>query len=269
MVRQRQAFFLAVSARRLVFLASVFICCFCLGALLGASELLGGSFALLKGLGRPATGSGPGQPVLELPPGPLANGVLKDLLIVLDPGHGGADRGVCHFPDDLIEKEINLDMANRVRAVLEAAGARVLLTRADDVFLSLDDRARAANEAGAHLFLSLHVNRIPGHPECFGAQTFYFPGSTQGERLASIIQEELIKVDPENYRDPLPGSYRVLRLTTMPGALVEIGFMTNARDRELIATEAYRDRIARAIAAGVARYVAEQGLTAGKDQTPS
>lgn len=172
-----------------------------------------------------------------LPPELLSGRPLQGLLIALDPGHGGIDRGVCHFPDELIEKEINLDMATRLKAVLETAGAQVLLTRAEDASLSLDERAEAANRAGAHLFLSLHVNRIPGHPECFGAQTFYFPGSADGERLATIIQEELIKADPENYRNPLPGSYRVLRLTTMPGALVEIGFMTNERDRQLMATD--------------------------------
>lgn len=179
---------------------------------------------------------------------------LSELLVVLDPGHGGDDRGVCYFPSDLIEKEINLNMAFRLRDELERAGARVLVTRTDDTFLSLDERAEMANAAGADLFLSLHVNRIPGHPDCFGAQTFYFPGSAEGEQLAKLLQEELIKIDPENDRSSLPGSYRVLRLTTMPGALVEIGFMTNARDRGLIATEEYRDRVTSAIVQGVIRY---------------
>src|SRR5690554_6599893 len=99
---------------------------------------------------------------------------LDGLLVVLDPGHGGDDRGVCHFSDDLIEKEINLDMAFRLKEELERAGADVALTRSDDTFISLDQRAEMANAAGAHLFLSLHVKRIPGHPDCFGAQTFYF-----------------------------------------------------------------------------------------------
>ncbi|HLS90503.1 MAG TPA: N-acetylmuramoyl-L-alanine amidase [Limnochordia bacterium] len=182
---------------------------------------------------------------------------LTGLLIVLDPGHGGDDRGVCHFESDLIEKEINLDLALRLQEQLEKAGARVLLTRADDTFVPLDERARIANDAEAHLFLSLHVNRIPGHPDCFGAQAFYFPGSKEGERLAQLLQEELIKIDPENYRSPLPGNYRVLRLTTMPGALVEIGFMTSARDRELIATAEYRDQVAMAITQGVIRFFTE------------
>lgn len=186
-------------------------------------------------------------PVAELKP-------LSGRVIAVDPGHGGEDRGVCYFPSNLIEKEINLDVARRVASRLEAKGARVVFTRDEDAFISLDERAAVANETGADLLLSIHTNRIPGHPECFGAQTFYFPTSEEGKRLAQLLQEELLKVDPENYRSALPGNYRVLRLSQMPGVIVEIGFLTNERDRELIATEAYRDRIAEAILLGVLRY---------------
>ncbi len=175
-------------------------------------------------------------------------------MIVVDPGHGGEDRGVCYFPQDLIEKEINLDVARRMAARFEAAGARVILTREEDAFISLDERAAAANEAGADLFLSVHTNRIPGHPECFGAQTFYHPSSEEGKRLAELVQEELLKIDTENYRSALPGDYRVLRLSKMPGVIVEIGFMTNERDRRLIATETYRDRVADAVVRGAIRF---------------
>lgn len=190
-------------------------------------------------------------PAAELKP-------LSGRLIVVDPGHGGEDRGVCYFPQDLIEKEINLDVARRVAARLEAEGARVILTREEDAYVSLDERAARANEAGADLFLSVHTNRIPGHPECYGAQTFYHPSSEEGKRLAGLVQEELLKIDPENYRSALPGDYRVLRLSQMPGVIVEIGFMTNARDRGLIATGAYRDRVAGAVVRGVARYFANE-----------
>lgn len=180
---------------------------------------------------------------------------LAGLLIAVDAGHGGQDSGVCYFPDDLIEKEINLDMAFRLRDALQAAGADVLLTRSDDRFVPLDERAEIANQAQADLFISLHVNQIPGHPECFGAQTFYFPNSQPAESLARSIQEELLAVDPENYRQIQPGEYKVLRLTNMPGVIVEIGFMTNARDRELLQGDEYRDAITGAIVAGIVKYV--------------
>lgn len=189
--------------------------------------------------------------------GGAERGPLAGRLIVVDPGHGDHDRGVCHFPSDLIEKEINLDVARRLERSLKAAGAQVVLTRTDDTFVTLDERADLANRLGAHLFVSVHTNRIPNHPECFGAQTFYRPSSQESRRLALLVQEELLRIDSENYRRALPGDYRVLRRTRMPGILVEVGFLTNARDRSLIATEAYRDAVAASITAGIVRFFAE------------
>lgn len=186
------------------------------------------------------------------------DGPLSGMLVAIDPGHGGPDRGACHLPSGLVEKEINLDMAFRLERALKANGAQVFLTRRDDSFLSLDERARRANERGADVFVSLHVNRYPS-PECFGAQTFYLPESLEGRRLALLIQEELRNVYPPNYRQALPGNYRVLRGTAMPAALVEIGFVTNATDRALMQQDDYREAVAAAIVRGIVRFV--QGET--------
>ncbi len=182
-------------------------------------------------------------------------GALYGYTIVIDPGHGDHDRGVCHFPKDLIEKEINLDMAHRLQRMLRAQGALVALTRTDDTFLSLDERAEIANDLKADFLISIHTNRIPKHPECFGAQTFYHPSSDESKMLAITVQEALREVDPENYRQALPGDYRVLRRSAMPSILVEVGFLTNARDRSLIATSKYRDDIALGVVAGLVRYL--------------
>lgn len=182
---------------------------------------------------------------------------LHGVRIAVDAGHGGEDRGVCHFAEGLIEKEINLDMAFRLARALEQGGADVLMTRSDDTFIPLSERAARANSNKADLFISLHANRIPGHPDCFGAQTFYFPGSVEGERLAKAIQAELLAIDPENYRQAMPGRFAVLRQSDMPSALVEIAFMTNDRDRRLLQEEEYRVRVTQAIVAGIERYLAE------------
>lgn len=197
-------------------------------------------------------GSDPSQPLLEQPLSVTLP--LTSYKIVVDAGHGGEDRGVCHEPEGLVESEINLDMAMRLKDALIAQGAEVFLTRSEDVYMSLDARAEAANQSGADILVSLHVNRIPGHPECFGAQTFYFPNSQEGKRLAETLQEELLKIDPENYRAPLTGSFKVLRLAKMPGALVEIGFLTNERDRQLIQGEEYRNKVTDAVVKGIMRY---------------
>lgn len=181
---------------------------------------------------------------------------LDQWRIAVDAGHGGSDRGVCDVTEDLVEKEINLDMAHRLAEALQTLGADVLLTRTDDTFIPLPERAQRANEFGAHLFLSLHVNRIPGHPECFGAQTFFFPNTPEGERLARLIQDELLGIDQENYRVAMPGRYRVLRETHMPAALVEVAFMTNARDRALLQDPAYREKVTGAVVQGILRFIA-------------
>ena len=199
----------------------------------------------------------------DLPGGatsPAPDRPLAGVLVAVDPGHGGHDRGACHLPSGLVEKEINLDMALRLERALKASGAQVVLTRRDDTFVSLDDRAQLANERGAHVFLSLHVNRYPS-PECFGAQTFYFPSSEEGRRLALLIQEELLEIYPPNYRQALPGNYRVLRVARMPAALVEIGFVTNATDRALMQREDYREAVAGAIVRALIRFV--RGEAAG------
>lgn len=179
-------------------------------------------------------------------------GPLSGLLIAIDAGHGGSDRGVCHDP--LVEKDINLEMAFRVQAAVEALGAETVLTRTDDRYIPLEDRAAAANAAGADLLISLHVNRMPGHPECRGGQVFYLPGSERGRALARAIQEALLWVDPANHRQALSGNYRVLREARMPAVIVEIAFMTNARDRAWLELETFRDRVAGAVARGIVTY---------------
>lgn len=182
------------------------------------------------------------------PPGPLAG-----VTVVIDPGHGGIDKGACHFPSNLIEKEINLDVALRLERGLTEQDATVYLTRRDDTFLGLDDRARFANEQQADLFISIHVNRFPSS-DCFGAQTFYLPDSEEGRNFALIIQEELLHIYPPNYRTALPANFRVLRGTEMPSALVEIGFVTSPVDRELLQQAAYREDVVQALVAACIRY---------------
>lgn len=197
-------------------------------------------------------------------------GPLRGIHVVVDAGHGGHDRGACHFPSALIEKEINLDMALRLESALRQANATVSLTRRDDTFLTLDERAQFANERNADLFISLHVNRYPSS-DCFGAQTFYLPTSEEGRRLALLIQEELRPVYPANYRQALPGDFRVLRHTQMAAALVEIGFVTSPVDRELMAQSDYRDQVAASIVKACIRFVRGElpaPLTTGEATVP-
>lgn len=212
---------------------------------------LGFLFALLRFaeplLGMFGSEGAPQEP--PPPPGPLAG-----ITVVIDPGHGGIDKGACHFPSNLIEKEINLDVALRLEQALLERDATVHLTRRDDTFVGLDERARFANEQDADLFLSIHVNRFPSE-NCFGAQTFYLPESDSSRALALLIQEELLRIYPPNYRQALPANFRVLRGTRMPSALVEIGFVTSPVDRTLLQQSEYRKDVVEALVAACIRFV--------------
>ena len=189
-----------------------------------------------------------------LPPSPLTGRV-----VAVDAGHGGPDGGVSH--GGVVEKEINLDVALRLRAYLEALGARVVMTReTDDVPFtsvrgSLDVRLQRALQGEAHIFVSIHANSYPD-PSQFGAQSFYHPSSEEGRRLALLIQEELVRLQPENYREALAADYYVLRLCHCPAVLVEVGFLSNAGDRRRLSDPAWRDRLAQAILRGLERYAA-------------
>ena len=188
-----------------------------------------------------------------------ARGPLAGTLVVVDPGHGGIDRGACHLPSQTIESQITLEFSFLLKELLRDQGARVLLTRTTDEDLDLDPRIEIANANGADYFVSVHVNWFPD-PSCFGAQTFYFPGREESRRLALLIQDELQAVDPDNYREVQTGRYRVLRLTRMPGALVELGFVDSPHDRAFLHDPGKRRQLAAAIVRGIARHrQGEQG----------
>ncbi|HEY8393714.1 MAG TPA: N-acetylmuramoyl-L-alanine amidase [Thermaerobacter sp.] len=182
-----------------------------------------------------------------------AAGPLAGTLIVVDPGHGGIDRGACHLPSNTIESEITLEFAFLLKRLLQAEGARVLLTRTTDEELDLDPRVEIANANRADYFLSVHVNWFPD-PTCFGAQTFYFPSREESRRLALLIQDELQRLDPENFREVQTGRYRVLRLARMPAALVELGFVDSPHDRAFLKDPGKREQMARAIITGLIRH---------------
>jgi N-acetylmuramoyl-L-alanine amidase len=179
---------------------------------------------------------------------------LSGWLIAIDAGHGGHDHGAW-FPDHgILEKEITLQLATKLGNVFAESGAAVVLVRDDDTFVELSERANRANKIRARMFLSLHVNRYPGDPNCCGAQTFYQNDAIEGKYLATLIQEHLRRIDPENHRQPLPANFQVLRESQMPAALIEIGFATNARDRRLMMDNKYREGVVYAIRDAVIAY---------------
>lgn len=190
-------------------------------------------------------------------------------VIVIDPGHGGQDGGaVANDREKTEEKVITLAVAKMLRNYLEQSGAIVYLTREEDVDLadeqlrglsnrkSQDIRRRLEfiHDKEADLFISIHLNALPSK-RWRGAQTFFYPKFPENKLLATTIQDELI-VNLENTdRIPLQlNQIYLLKYAKVPGALVEIGFLSNEAERELLKQTKYQQRVAASIYKGVLRY---------------
>ncbi len=182
-----------------------------------------------------------------LPPQPPAD----EYTVVLDAGHGGVQSG-CVF-DGVLEKDITLAVTLLAAEKLRAEGATVILTREDDTDVTLDERCQIANDAGADLFVSIHCNSFED-PSVSGFEGYYHNGA-EGKRLAESILAAVnaLGVKARNVKDE---NFQVIRDTTMPAALMEIGFLSNPAEREKLRSEEYQDTIAQAVADGVLAMMA-------------
>ncbi|MEC4988761.1 MAG: N-acetylmuramoyl-L-alanine amidase [Oscillatoria sp. PMC 1068.18] len=171
--------------------------------------------------------------------------------VVIDPGHGGKDPGALGI-GGLRETDINLAVSRRVEEILEQQGVRVIMTRSDNRFISLEGRTSMANRAGADLFVSIHSNSIGGRPDVSGLETYYY---SSGRQLAQTIHKNILQRLNVRDRGVRTARFYVLRNSSMPAVLVETGFVTGREDAARLATTAYRDQMAEAIAAGVLEYI--------------
>ena len=158
--------------------------------------------------------------------------VLAGKVIVLDPGHGGEDTGAIG-PTGLLEKTINLQVALDLASILKVQGASVYLTRATDVYVSLQARIALANNLHADLFLCMHHNSIEGAPDIDRPQAFYWSTTDTSELAAKIFLEAF-----ENFTgvqgDLIQEEYYVLQYAQVPAVLIEPFFMSNpAREKWL------------------------------------
>ena len=182
-----------------------------------------------------------------------ANPGLHGALVVVDPGHGGGETGRLGA-GGLTEADVVWDLGVRLAERLTGRGARVRFTRTEAESPDASGRARLANEVGADVFLSLHLNEHE-EPTAEGASTYYFHTSGAGRALAESIQEELAGLGVRDCRSHAR-SYTVLRETRMPAVLVEPVFITNPDEAKRLEDADFRAALAEAIASGVARYYA-------------
>lgn len=171
--------------------------------------------------------------------------------IVLDPGHGGRDPGAVGF--GLVEKHLTLDLAKRIEKILLRKGISVDLTRRSDTYVDFEERARIANKAPKTLFVSLHFNAHTDR-SISGTETFYWPGSEFGRRLASYVQSELGRRLVTRNRGSRPERLKVLELTEATGILIECGFISNRWESQRCGAEWFRQILAEEIVQGLLRY---------------
>jgi N-acetylmuramoyl-L-alanine amidase len=184
--------------------------------------------------------------------------VLKEKLggifmakVFLDAGHGGKDPGA--LGSGLMEKNINLAVTLKVGEILTNHGVVVAYSRTTDTFLELSERASLANQFEADVFVSLHCNAF-GDPAAKGVETYSYINSTNGAKLAKSIQDSIISSGVYTRdRGTKTANFAVLRLTKMPAALVEMGFITNKDDAFILINR--QQELALAIAKGILSYL--------------
>ncbi|NMA86162.1 MAG: N-acetylmuramoyl-L-alanine amidase [Tissierellia bacterium] len=192
--------------------------------------------------------------------------------IVLDPGHGGIDGGTGNV-NDILEKEINLDVCLKLKKELLVEGYNIIMTREKDQSLEelsninasryrrdLDARKTIINENQPLAFVSIHVNAST-KTSARGVKIYHFPDSTEGKRLAENIKESVDEYLYKNYlkednleAEVLTENYYILRETKYPGVLIEIGFITNPEENKLMKSKKYKEKIAYAIKKGIVSF---------------
>lgn len=171
--------------------------------------------------------------------------------ICLDCGHGGKDPGA--IGNGLKEKDIVLRVGEKVTKILRRHNVEVAHTRTSDVFVELHERARIANNAKVDIFVSLHCNAFSS-ASAQGVEVFSYPSSTKGKMLAKDILDSIIadKLYTKN-RGVKHDNFAVLRATKMPSALVELGFISNTEDIEIMVNK--QDELAAAVAKGILKHL--------------
>ena len=220
---------------------------------------------------KPEPKVGPKQPVAlpTVPEKPIpqvvnyrTTGGIGGKIIVLDPGHGGSDPGAIG-PTGLQEKQVTLPIAEYLKSILEAKGAKVILTRTTDVDVygphasgvdELQARVNVANGNQADAFISIHINSF-SNPNVGGIATYYFDGSDQSKKLASSVQEQIAEHSGFNGdRGIQPGNLYVLRHSLMPSILVELGFISNPKEEGHLKESETQKDFANELAKGLELY---------------
>ncbi len=190
---------------------------------------------------------------------------IEDKVIFIDAGHGGDDPGAPGNSRTIWEETVNLDISQKLSAILKQQGAKVIMSRTGDQTVDLLARPELANRANADIFVSIHCNSNI-NTSIGGTTTYYYAPTTRKDlfeqqadrmRLAQCIQNEMVKELKLENRGIRQDNFAVLRETSMPSVLVETAFISNPREEALLKDDRFRQRIAEAVARGINAYFAE------------
>lgn len=174
---------------------------------------------------------------------------------MLDPGHGEMDDGTTGI-DGIHEKALSLPTALDVEQKLENAGAKVIMTRTNDTYIPLLQRAEISNQNHADAFISFHYNES-SDPSVNGITDFYYRQS--GDPLASDIINEVVKTMGLNNDGTRFDNLSVLRNNSQPSTLIELGFLSNSHEDSVVESSAYRDNVAQGVYLGLLDYFSKKG----------
>lgn len=184
--------------------------------------------------------------------------INENIEIVIDPGHGGNDPGTTSVSGKF-EKDINLQIAEKLFTELQKMGYGVVLTRTDDEYLKHMDRVNMANLNKAKLFISVHCNATENDESINGLQVLYFP-SDSSKKLAGIMQTNIIdEADMYDLGIVERGDLIVLNQTTMPAIIIETGFLSNYKEADKLEKKSYQKKLVKGIINGIEEYYYVQG----------
>jgi N-acetylmuramoyl-L-alanine amidase len=196
---------------------------------------------------------------------------LQGKLIAIDPGHGGSDPGAIG-PQRTFEKKLNLDLSMQVKAILERAGAKVAMTRETDIDCSTPDatdreelmaRAMVGNSRKADIFISIHHNSS-ANPGLSGTTTYYYRKTLFDAVLAQCLQDAMVRGGGLDNIGVRTANFFVVKNTTMPAALLEIGFISNPQEEQILNSPAFQQKMALAIVAGIDQFFGQAAKMRGE-----
>ncbi len=188
----------------------------------------------------------------------------KKTWVMIDPGHGGEDFGTHSLkPPRYQEKYLNLSTAYMLKGCLQQMGYKTTLTRHNDTFISLGQRAALANSEKPTVFVSVHYNSAPS-TQAEGVEVFFYRSNkniertAQSKKLAELVLNKILAKTQAKSRGVKHGDFAVIRETTMPAILIEGGFLTNENEMGKLRDPAYLKKVATGIAEGVHQYIAAE-----------